>query len=354
MAICSGMKRLIQIAVDLVRAVFKPKAELVVENLALRQQVAVLKEKRPRPKLTDADRLFWVLLRRLWPKWSQVLIVVKPETVVRWHRAGFRAYWRWRSRPGRRGGRPTVPEEVRDLVHRLARENVTWGAPRIHGELLKLGFDVSERTVLRYMPRRPTDPDAVERWKAFLRNHAAEIAAMDFFAVPTATFGVLYGLFVIHHGSRRIVHANVTAHPTSAWVAQQMREAFPFDEAPRFLIHDRDSKFGLPVADVLEKMGVEPIRTSYRSPSQNGTAERWVGSCRREMLDHVVPLGEDHLRRLVLSYVRYHNEDRTHLGLGKETPSGRATSSQPSRRAKVVSLPRCGGLHHRYEWSDAA
>ena len=332
---------------------FKPRSELLIENLALRQQLAVLKEKKPRPRLTDADRAFWIVLRRLWSHWLEALVIVKPETVVRWHRAGFRQFWRWKSRR-RRVGRPRVSREIRDLIRRLAIENPTWGAPRIHGELRMLGFDVSERTVLRYLPKRAAPPGAAQHWTTFLRNHASKIAAMDFFTVPTVTFRVLHVFFAIHHESRRILHINVTEHPTSAWIAQQLREAFPFDTAPRFLVHDRDGKFGTEVIAVMKALGITSKPTSYRSPWQNGLCERWVLSCRSEMVDHVVPLGEHHLRRLVLSYILHYHEDRTHLGLAKETPGGRPRTSRPLSGATIVALPRVGGLHHRYEWRDAA
>ena len=334
-----------------IRALFRSRTELVIENLALRQQLAVLKAKRPRPHLTGIHRAFWILLRRVWSGWADTLIIVKPDTVVRWHRTGFKAYWRWKSRPV---GRPTADREVPDLIRRMARENITWGAPRVHAELLKLGFTVSERTVSRYMPKRPAGPDAIERWKSFLRNHRECIAAMDFFTVPTATFRVLYVLFVIHHARRQVLHFNLTAHPASEWVLQQLREAFPYDTAPRYVIFDRDAKFGRPVIAAMKAMDIQPSQTALRSPWQNGVAERWVGSCRRELLDHVVVLGERHLLRLLRDYVSYYHADRTHLALGKDAPSSRAATPKPSTSAKVVSLPRVGGLHHRYQWREAA
>ena len=228
------------------------------------------------------------------------------------------------------------------------------GAPRIHAELTKLGFIVSEVTVSRYMPRRPAEPDQVERWVAFLRNHKDEIAAMDLFAVPTASLRLLYVLFVIEHGRRHIVHFNATFHPTAAWVIQQLREAFPYDTAPRYLVFDRYSIFNPAVIEFIKAMGTKPVRISFRSPWQNGTAERWIGSCRRELLAHVVVFGERHLVRLVRSYVSYYHKDRCHLGLDKDTPNERPITLRPSPTAEVVALPRVGGLHHRYEWREAA
>jgi putative transposase len=274
------------------------------------------------------------------------LLVVTPETVVRWHRAGFRLYWRLISRVRKPAGRRRVSKEVQDLIFRMVAENPTWGAPRIHGELLMLGFGVSERTISRLMKRAPRDPERAKRWLAFLRNHREAIAAMDFFTVPTITFGVLYCFFVIRHDRRRILHFNVTKHPTSRWVVQQLREAFPFASAPRFLILDRDAKYGWEVPATVRSLGISPVRTSFESPWQNGVAERWVESCRRDLLDHVIALDERHLKRLLSEYVRYHHEDRTHLGLGKETPNGRAHSKAYGR---VLSQERLGGLHHRYD-----
>jgi transposase InsO family protein len=345
------MLRLIVIVFHAVRALFRSRSELAFENLALRQQVAVLKAKRSRPRLSIMDRAFWVALRRVWPKWTDALIIVEPETVVRWHRAGFKVFWRWKSR---RIGRPGTEREIRELIRRIASENSTWGAPRVHAELQKLGFTVSERTVSRYMPKRPTDPNAIERWKVFLRNHRHGIAAMDFFTVPTVTFNVLYILFVIHHARRQILHFNVTAHPASEWVVQQLREAFPYETAPRYLIFDRDGKFGPSVVAAIKTMGIKPSRTAFRSPWQNGVAERWIGSVRREMLNHVVVLNENHLRRLLHDYVTYYRVDRTHLGLRKDSPLSRPLTPKPSQKAKVVSLPRVGGLHHRYKWREVA
>lgn len=325
---------------------FLSRRTLLLENLALRQQLTVLKRKHPRPRLAFADKFFWVLARRFWSGWKQALIVVSPETVVRWHRAGFKLYWRAISRFHRTIGRKRVSKEVRDLIFRMVAENPTWGAPRIHGELLMLGFDVSERTVSRWMRRAPRDPEPAKRWRTFLSNHREAIAAMDFFTVPTITFGVLYCLFILGHDRRRILHFNVTRHPTSAWVAQQLREAFPFQAAQQFLIFDRDSKFDLEVVVAVRSMSLTPVRTSFESPWQNGIAERWIESCRRDLLDHVIAVNERHLKRLLSEYVRYYHEDRTHLGLNKETPGGRARLVGLGR---VVGGTRLGGLHHRYE-----
>ena len=324
---------------------FRSRGNLVLENLVLRQQLAVLKRRRPRPRLALVDKLFWVTVSRFWSGWKEAPIVVRPETVVRWHRAGFRMYWRLISRVRIQVGRRQTSKEVRELIFRMVVENPTWGAPRIHGEFLMLGFDVSERTISRWMKRAPREPEPAKRWLTFLRNHREAIAAMDFFTVPTIRFGVLYCFFVISHDRRRILHFNVTSHPTSLWTVQQLREAFPFGSAPRFLIFDRDGKYGLEVPAAVRALKISPVRTSFESPWQNGIAERWVESCRRDLLDHVIAVNERHLKRLLSEYARYYDEDRTHLGLGKGTPNHRIRSTGSGR---ILSHDRLGGLHHRY------
>jgi len=334
-------------------AFFRSRYNLGLEILALRQQLGVLKRKHPRPRLRIQDRIFWILLRRLWPAWSNILVIVKPETVVAWHRAGFRLFWRIRSR-AKNKGRPKTDAELRRLIQRMASENPTWGAPRIHGELLKLGFDVSERTVSRFL-RRLSPPDQARKlWSTFLRNLREVIAAIDFFTVPTLTFRVLYCFFVIEHGRRKIVHFNVTEHPTGPWIVQQLREAFPESCPYRYAILDGDGKFGKEVTDVLTTDGMKPVRISPASPWQNGVAERWIGSCRRELLDHVIVLNDVHLRRLIRDYISYYHADRIHDSLEKDTPGMRPISSKPNQSARMLSFPRVGGLHHRYDWQQAA
>lgn len=325
----------------------RSRGDLLLENLVLRQQLAVLKRRRRRPSLRAADKLFWVLVRGLWSGWQQSLAVVTPETVVRWHRAGFRLYWAWLSRHRTRGGRKPTSRELRELIFRMVAENPTWGAPRIHGELQMLGFDVSERTVSRWMRRAPRNPEPAKRWLAFLHNHRELIAAMDFFTVPTVTFGVLYCFFAIAHDRRQILHFNVTQNPTSAWIVQQLREAFPYRSPHRHLIFDGDAKFSTDVVAAVRAMGSQPVRTSLRSPWQNGVAERWVGSCRRDLLDHVIVRDERHLKRLLRNYVRNYHDDRTHLGLAKQTPAGRLAVKALGCRLR--SAARLGGLHHRYD-----
>ncbi len=332
---------------------FRSRYNLGLEILALRQQLDVLKRKSPRPRLRFKDRTFWILLRRLWPSWSSVLVIVKPETVVAWHRAGFRLFWRLRSRP-KCLGRPQIDAEVRALIRRMVSENPSWGAPRIHGELLKLGFDVSERSVSRYLRRLSPSNDARKRWITFLRNHRDVIVAMDFFTVPTLTFRMLYCFFVIEHGRRRILHLNVTKHPTGPWIVQQLREAFLEFCPYRYAILDRDGKFGQEVTDFLAASGMKPIRITPACPWQNGVAERWIGNCRRELLDHVLIFNEPHLLGLAKDYLSYYHTDRTHDGLEKDTPATRAVAPKPTESARLVAYPRVGGLHHRYDWQQAA
>ena len=314
--------------------------------------MVVLKRKRPRPPLNSLDRLFWISLRRFWPGWKNVIIIVKPDTVVAWHRAGFDWYWRWRSR--RLPGRPKVTKELRDLIRRLARENPGWGAPKIHGELLKLGFEISETSVSRYLRRVHRRGDPAKSWLAFLHNHREVIIALDLFTIPTVTFRTLYCLFVIEHGRRRILHFNITRHPTSNWVLQQLREAFSEARPYRYVILDRDSKFDGEVIALFKSTGLNPKRTSIQAPWQNGIAERWIGSCRRELLDHVIPLNENHLRRLLREYVAYHHDDRTHDSLDKDAPNRRPVEHRPACGSELAASARVGGLHHRYYWRAAA
>ena len=279
--------------------------------------------------------------------------MVKAETVVSWHRAGFRLFWRLRSRPL---GRPPINPEVRSLIRRMKADNPGWGAPRIHGELLRLGFNVSESTVSRYLRglKRRTDGEKAKRWMAFLHNHREVIAAFDFFTVPTLAFRVLYCFFVIEHHRRRILHFNTTAHPSGEWIVQQLREAFPLPCPYRYVVFDHDSKFSGDIEAFLKGSGLEAVRTGIRCPWQNGVAERWVESIRREMLDHVIPLNEAHLLRLSQEYIRYYHQDRTHIALNKDTPIVREVERRPFPASRVLAVPRIGGLHHRYSWSAAA
>ena len=253
-----------------------------------------------------------------------------------------------------RGGRPKTTAQIRALIRRLAQENRGWGAPKIHGELQKLGFVISERTVARYLRCFHHRGDAGQSWRTFLTNHREVIVAFDFFTVPTVTFKLLYCFFVIEHGRRKILHANVTDHPNAEWVVQQLRETFSEAGPYRYVIFDRDAKFNADVVGFLKTTGLKPKRTSIASPWQNGIAERWVGSCRRELLDHVIPLNEGHLRRLVREYIAYFQQDRIHDALDKDTPNRRPVEKKPNPRATMISGQRLGGLHHRYSLREAA
>ncbi|MBF0447995.1 MAG: transposase [Magnetococcales bacterium] len=338
------MSDIIHLFLKAVQCFFQSRAAMQLEILALRHQISVLhRQQKKRPALNHWDRIFWVWLSQIWPRWKEALVIVKPDTVVKWHQTGFKMFWRWRSRK-KRPGRPPVPKEVRDLIRQMSRENPFWGAPRIHGELLILGYDVGETTVAKYMikPKKPPS----QTWKTFLENHADQIVALDFFTVPTIFFKVLHVLILIDHDRRRIVHFNVTTNPTSAWVIQQIREAFPWDTAPRFLLHDRDPLF-MASQSSMKKMGLETVITAPHSPWQNAVAKRMVGTLRRECFDHIIVLNEEHLRQRLGEFKVYYHSTRTHLGLDKQCPINRDVQSVES--GKVIAFPVLGGLHHRYE-----
>ncbi|HEX9158474.1 MAG TPA: integrase core domain-containing protein [Syntrophales bacterium] len=321
---------------------FRSQRALTIENLALRHQLAVLQRTTGRPRLRTWDRVFWVALLRLWSDWRQSLTIVQPETVIRWHREGFRLYWRWKSRG--RPGRPKVSKEIRDLILRMSEANPTWGVPRIHGELLKLGIEIGQASVSNYMPRHRKPPS--QSWRTFLENHAQEIVSIDFFTVPTATFRVLFVLLVLGNDRRRVLHFNVTTTPSAAWTGQQIIEAFPWDTAPRFLLRDRDGIYGTGFVRRVDSMGIEQVATSPRSPWQNPFVERVIGSIRRECLDHVIVFSEEQLRRVLREYFRYYHGSRTHLGLAKDCPVPRQV--EPPDIGPIDGEPMVGGLHHRY------
>jgi len=325
-------------------ALFRSRAALQLEILALRHQLCVLQRSVKRPKLTPADRFFWARLSQFWMAWRSALVIVKPETVIGWHRKGFRLLWTWKVRRGQRG-RPPVSKEVRKLIRRMSRENPLWGAPRIHGELLKLGIDIGETSVSKYMVRRRSPPS--QTWRTFLENHVKTTVSIDFFTVPTIRFQVLYVFLVLAHDRRRILHFNVTAYPTAEWTGQQLREAFPFEEVPRYLLRDRDGIFGADFTKEVRNLSIEEVLSAPRSPWQRAYIERVIGSIRRECIDHMIVFNEESLRRHMKSYVQYYHETRTHLSLEKDAPASR--SVQPPDLGQVVALPQVGGLHHRYE-----
>jgi transposase InsO family protein len=320
---------------------FKSKLRLEAENTVLRHQLIVLRRKlHSRVRLTNHDRWFFVQLYRWFPSILQVLTIIRPQTLVRWHRVGFRCYWRGKSCP--LGGRPPIDMELRVLIRRMSVENPLWGAPRIHGELLKLGFEVAQSSVAKYMVKRRGPPS--QGWRTFLRNHAPDIAAMDLFVVPTIGFDLLYALVIVRLDRRDLVWINVTTNPTAEWIARQISEAFPWEIAPGYMIRDRDRVYGTVVTRRLRAMGIRDKPIAPASPWQNGFAERLIGSIRRECLDHVIVLDEAHLRRILRSYARYYNNIRTHRSLDKDAPV-----SRPVRRTGgITSFSILAGLHHRY------
>lgn len=325
------------------RGLAQSRAALHLEVLALRHQLQVLQRTRPRRvRLATADRWLWVWLSRVWTAWRTALVIVKPETVIAWHRHAFRLVWTCKSR--RRTGRPAVPRDVQTLLRTMSRANPLWGAPRIHGELLKLGIAVSQATVAKYMGRDRQPPS--QTWRTFLANHIGQVVAADFFVVPTATCRLLFVLVLVAHERRRVVHVAVTDHPTAAWTAQQLREAFPWDQAPRYLLRDRDHAFD-GWAETAKTMGIDELLTAPRSPWQNPFAERVIGSLRRECLDHVIVWSERSLRRHLGLYLTYYHAWRTHLSLDKDAPVPRPV--QPPTCGAVVQVPHLGGLHHHYE-----
>lgn len=329
---------------------FSITSHLALQNLALRQQLAVMKRANKRPKIKTTDRLFWVLLSLIWGSWRKHLIIVKPETVVQWHRKGFKHFWKLKSK---RSGRPHTDHEIRELVRRMATANPRWGAPRIHGELLRLGLEVSERTVSNIMPRRPPNAKQSQVWRTFLKNHTGK-CSIDFFTVPTANFKVLFVLVILSHNQRKIVQFNVTTNPTAQWTIQQVIEAFPGDSAPKYLLRDRDSIYGAFFRNRVKNMGINEVISAPKSPWQNPFVERVIGSIRRECTNHVIVLNRAHLKRILTEYFAYYHADRTHLGLEKNTPNNRSIEPKPARKYRIVAITRVGGLHHRYMWKKVA
>jgi transposase InsO family protein len=335
------MVAMIFFLLNLGASIFKPKSRLEAENAALRQQLIVLQRKvRGRVQFTNSDRLFFIQLYRWCPSVLKAMVLVRPETLVRWHRAGLRRYWRRKSRST--GGRPPIHAELRALIWRMSVDNRLWGAPHIHGELLKLGFAVAQSTVAKYMAKKG-DPSG-QSWGTFLHNHMPHIAAMDLLVVPTISFVQLYVLVIVRLARRELVWINVTAHPTAEWIAQQVTEAFPWNEAPRYVIRDRDGIYGAAVTRRLRAMGIRDKPIAPGSPWQNGYAERLIGTLRRECLDHMIVFGETHLRRILGKYVAYYNRSRIHRALNKDAPFPRAVE----HLGVITSRPVLGGLHHQY------
>jgi len=297
-----------------------------------------------RPRLKRADRVLFVLISRILKNWRQSITIVKPDTVIRWHRKGFKLFWRWKSSHGKPGRNPIDPE-IRKLIRDMSSANHLWGAPRIHGELLKLGIDVSQATVRRYMVKHKNPPS--QTWKTFLNNHTKELVAIDFFIVPTVTFSLLYVFVILAHDRRRVVHFNVTKSPTAAWTGQQIIEAFPWDSAPKYLIRDNDKIYGFDFIERVRSIGIIPVRTAYKSPWQNSYCERVIGTIRRDCTDHLIIFNEKHLKRVLSQYINeYYNVSRTHLSLDKDCPEPR--DIETPEMGKIGDIPILGGLHHRY------
>jgi transposase InsO family protein len=328
---------------------FKSRASLVAENLCLRQQLLVLQRRHPRPRLKDADRRFWILTCRWFSDWRRSLLIVKPGTVLGWHRKGWKSYWHWRSRASGNNGRHPISGELKLLIRRMTSENTLWGQRRIQAELARLGYKVSARTVAKYM-RRPHGREPSPGWRIFLKQHAGEIWACDFISVQTVLFRTLYVFFVVRHASRQVLHIQVTEHPTAMWAAQQIVECCGWDhKPPRFLIHDRDSRYGERFDRRLQGLCITQIRTPFRAPRTNSIAERWVRSARHEYLDHIFIFGERHLRRVLAEYVAYFNQWRPHRSIGQRAPCAPPLTTLGRQSGTVMATPVLGGLHHIYQ-----
>ncbi len=333
----------------------RSRSELVVENALLRQQLIVLRRQVKRPQLTNTDRTLLVLLAGKLRIWKNALLIVQPDTLLRWHRQGFRLFWRRKSKVTSRSSK--VPAKTIELIQQMALENRLWGAERIRGELLKLQIKVSKRTVQKYMKQahlpKLTERKSNQTWSTFLHNHAHQVWACDFLPVYDLFFRQLFIFFIIEVGSRRVVHFRVTRHPTDVWVAQQLREATPFGQAPRFLIRDNDSKFGASFARVAEVSSIEILRTPYKAPRANAFCERFLGSVRRECLDQTLIMSEKHLHRVGKEFIQYYNSARPHQGISQAIPEVAPLSlpmqqAPPGDAVKIISFPVLGGLHHDY------
>jgi putative transposase len=354
---------LVQLAAEAVRwcgLVPRSQRSIVAENLFLRRQLALYRERGVKARRMDpATRIALALLSRLFD-WRDALVVVRPETLIRWHRAGWKLFWRWKSRPGR----PPIPLELQNLIRRMASENPSWGEERIANELLlKLGIQVSARTVNKYLPTRPTRrPRGDMRWSTFLRLHAEGIIACDFFLAVTVTFRQLYVFVVIEHRSRRLIHCNLTSHPTAAWTLQQLRESIGLQERYKYLLHDRDGIFSQHLDESIARLGVDVLKSPPHSPTANSICERVIGTIRRECLDWLIPLTESHLRSILKLWIAHYNTGRPHMALGPgvpDLPRGMQHTTEPQSRHRlrengvVRGHSILGGLHHEYFWAPA-
>ncbi len=337
------MMPIVHAVLSVVVGTFRSRIGLQLEIVALRHQLALYRRSIRRPRVRPGDRVLWAWLARYWGRWREVLVFVQPATVLAWQRCRFRDHWARLSQ--RQPGRPAVSPKLRTLIRDISAANPRWGAPRILGELQKLGIAVAKSTIEKYRvrPKRPASPT----WRAFLHNHLSEIVALDFFTVPTVSFKVLFVLIVLAHDRRRILHFNVTEHPTAQWTAQQLVEALPWRTVPRYLLRDRDAVYGQVFDRRARGLGMAQVLTAPRSPWQNPYAERVIGSIRRECLDHAIVFSEAHLRRLLTRYAHYYHLWRTHLALTMDAPNGRPV--QPPDQGAIVAVPEVGGLHHHYE-----
>lgn len=338
----------LRLLIATVPRMFVARRDLLIENLVLRQQLAVYARRRQRPPLRDTDRLFWSLVARTWSPWRSTLQIVRPETVVRWHRTAWRRYWTWKSQ-ARRQGRPRVEPHLQELIRRMAGENRRWGTVRIQGELRALGYEVSTRTIRRYRRKALRRPPS-QSWRTFLRNHAPHIWAVDLFTVQTMLLQTVYVVVFIEHGRRRILHFNVTRHPTAPWIWRQLLEATPWGEQPKYLIRDRDSSYGKDFIPRAARSGIQTLLSPMRAPNANAVAERVIGTLQRECLDHLIVLNERHLRRVLREYVEHYNRMRPHRSLALDSPAGRPPQRRPGA-AQLRCRPVLGGLHHEYEWA---
>jgi len=329
------------IILQMFQFVLKDRTQLALENIALRQQLAVYKRTVKRPKIEDRDRIFWLTVMGMLKEWKEALVFVQPRTVIKWHRKGFRYYWRRKSRAT--PGRPPICMKIILLIRLMSQENVLWGAPRIKAELALLGHEVAESTVAKYMVRPKRDTPS-QSWKTFLANHMDVTAACDFFVVPTLTFNLLYVFVVLSHDRRRILHVNATANPTAKWTARQLLEAFPYDSKPKYLLRDNDKIFGWEFQRCVEALEIDEVPSAPKSPWQNPYVERVIGTIRRECLDHIIPVNEEHLLRVLREFIAYYHESRAHQSLGGNAPEPREIAAV----GEVIATPVLGGLHHSY------
>ena len=327
----------------------RSKSELIAENALLRQQLIILRRQVKRPACTKTDRLLLVLLARIVRTWKQTLLIVQPETLLRWHRELFRLYWKRKSKTA--SHTPKVAAETIALIREMATNNRLWGAERIRGELLKLGIHVCKRTIQKYMRTVRTHQPRGQKWSTFLRNHAAQVWACDFLQVTDLFFRPLFAFFVVELKSRKVIHVGVTRSPTDAWVAQQLREATPYGHAPKYLIRDNDSKFGSCFARVATTSGIKLLKTPVHAPRANAICERFLRSVRQECLDHLLILQERQLQRVLNEYMTYFNQARPHQGIAQQIPEpSRSALSSHQAGEQVIARPIIGGLHHDYRW----